>query len=125
MTDPRLPVHEPRMQRERRPTISLEEAAWRVLAALQHNRDAINGATHPGEPHDKVLHFDPCTNQPGVAHVYDLVGDCAACGGAQYGADDLQNAAEGDLRAALGLERYGWQSEYPAEAFATFREAVR
>jgi len=103
---------------------SIEKAAWHVLAALEHKRDAINGNTHPGEPHDNVLHFEPCTNLPGVAHAYDLVGDCARCGGAQYGADDLENAAWGDLRAALGLPRYQWQPEYPAEAFAPFIAAL-
>jgi len=104
---------------------SIEEVAWRMLAALERNRDALNGDNHPGEPHDRYLHFDPCTNLPGVAHAYDLTGDCSMCGGAQYGSEDLVNAAWGDLRTALGLERYGWQPEYDEAAFTPLVAALQ
>ena len=105
--------------------VTIEEAAWRVLAAIEHKRDTINGQGHPGEPHDRVLaHPYSSVLGPEVA-VYETVGDCAKCGGAQYGADDLENAAWGDLREALGLRRYQWQPDYPGEAFAPYREKLR
>ncbi len=91
----------------------LRDAAERVIRATDANRDAINGGGHDG-PHDKVLHIDPCINFPGVEHVYDLIGDCAQCGGAQYGTEDELHGAIGDLRAALGYERKPWQYERDA-----------
>jgi hypothetical protein len=88
--------------------MDLRAAAEGVVLAQEHLRDAINGVAHDG-PHDKMLHFEPCTNLPGVEHVYDLTGDCAQCGGDQYGAEDAYNLALGDLREALGHERRAWE----------------
>jgi hypothetical protein len=91
----------------------LREAAERVIRATEANRDAINGVGHP-EPHDRMLHFEPCTDLPGVEHVYEVTHDCAACGGWQYGTEDELHAAMGDLRAACGYERRPWEYERPA-----------
>ena len=57
--------------REEGTTPTIEDAAWRVLAALEHKRNALNGQGHPGEDHDKWLHIEPGHSLPGVAHVYD------------------------------------------------------
>jgi hypothetical protein len=97
----------------------LRAAAERVIRATEAVRDAINGQGHEG-PHDKMLHFDPCTNLPDVAHVYDLTGDCAMCGSMQYGAEDELHGAIGDLREALGYARRPWEYERP-EPFAVPR----
>lgn len=91
----------------------LREAAQALVDADEASRDAANGIGHPG-PHDREIHMDPCTNMPGIEHVYDLVGDCAQCGGAQYGTGDARNLALGDLRAALGMERRPWEERYDA-----------
>jgi hypothetical protein len=86
----------------------LMTAARAFVAADEAVRDAINGGGHPGE-HDRLLHFEPCNFLSGVAHVYDLSGDCSACGGAQYGTEADRNLAMGDLREALGMERRPWE----------------
>ena len=91
---------------------AIERAAHRVIRATEANRDAINGVGHPG-PHDRMLHFDPCTNLPGVEHVYDITSDCAQCGGRQYGTEDELNGAMGDLREACGYARRPWEYERP------------
>lgn len=88
---------------------ALEQAARRVIRAVDANRDARNGAGHPGEPHD----WDLWESMGGEVEVYNTVGDCAACGGAQYGTDDEMNGAIGDLRAALDMERLPWEYERP------------
>lgn len=87
---------------------TLRAAAEAVIAATEANRDAINGIGHPGEEHDRAIHMDPCTSDPGV-HVYSPSTDCAACGGAEYGTEDALHLAMGDLRAACGLERRAWE----------------
>ena len=84
----------------------LREAAERVIVAADACRDAINGLGHPGEKHDRYIHFGP---SPGGIEIFDQVGDCAACGGAQYGTEDTLSEAYGDLRAALGQERKPWE----------------
>lgn len=90
----------------------LREAALEVVRAQEAVRQAINGFGHEGEEHDQVLHFHGlCTPE---YEVLDSVGDCAACGGAQYGTEDDLNRAYGRLRAALSLEVRPW--EYPEEA---------
>ena len=82
-------------------------AAQAVLDAADAYRDALNGAGHPGEDHDTWLR-EP--RDPNAAfHIYDTVGDCSACGGAQYGTEDALTQAYGDLRAALGHDRLPWE----------------
>lgn len=88
--------------------LTLEGAAREVVAAVEAQRDAINGIGHPGREHDTVLR-EPRDPDASV-HIYDTVGDCAACGGAQYGSDDRMNLAMGDLREALGMERRPWET---------------
>ena len=88
---------------------TIEKAARRVLRAVDANRDAINGQGHPGEGHDRML----WSSLGGDIEVYSTVDDCAACGGAQYGTEDELQAAHGDLRAALGMERLPWEYERP------------
>jgi hypothetical protein len=90
-------------------TAKLRAAAIEVLRATDAYRDAVNGVGHKGEPHDRMLHFDPCTADPTV-HLYDLSGDCANCGGAQYGTEDELHRAIGDLREAVGQDRYPWET---------------
>ena len=80
-----------------------------MLNAVDANRDAINGQGHEGS-HDRAVHMDPCTSIPDL-HIYDTFGDCAACGGAQYGTEDTLSQAYGDLRAALGQPRKPWEYE--------------
>jgi hypothetical protein len=84
---------------------SLEVAATEVLRAADALRDARNGEGHPGEPHDKLLHMQPF----GEVEVFDLVDDCSACGGAQYGTEYELYRAYGDLREALGQPRMAWE----------------
>lgn len=92
-------------------TDELRDAALEVVRAQEAVREAINGFGHPSEPHDDALASprDPRAE----FYVIDQVGDCATCGGAQYGAEDELNRAYGRLRAALGLEVRPW--EYPDE----------
>ena len=89
-----------------------------MLRAVDANRDAINGLGHSGEPHDRMLHFEPCCAGAPAMHVYSTSAGCAACGGAQYGTGDELNAAHGDLRAALAMERLPWEYERPEPAEA-------
>lgn len=91
----------------------MAEEAARLRAALlalvnaeEAWRDALNGNGHDPEPHDQLLH-EPSN---GVIEAFDLVGDCAACGGAQYGADHERSLAFGDAREALGMERRAWEA---------------
>ena len=83
----------------------LETAARAVLRAADALRDAINGKGHPGDPHDRDL----WRRLPGDVQIYSPVGDCAHCGGAQYGAEGTLTQAYGDLRAALGEARLPWE----------------
>lgn len=86
----------------------IRDAAENVIRATDANRDAINGIGHPGEPHDRDVHMDPCTSDP-ETHIYLPSSDCAACGGVEYGTEDALTGAIGDLRAALGHERLPWE----------------
>jgi hypothetical protein len=79
----------------------LATAARAVLRAVDAYRDAVNGAGHPGTPHDDVL-------WPGGS-IRDYVDDCSACGGAQYGTEDALNRAYGALRDAVGEPRKPWE----------------
>lgn len=79
----------------------LRDAALTLVRAYDANVDALNGSGHEG-PHDKDIHIDPCTNLPGVLHVYDITGDCGQCGGAQYGTEDAVQAAIVAVKWALG-----------------------
>lgn len=90
----------------------LETAARALVAAQEAVRVAINGDGHPGTPHDRAIHMDPCTADPDI-HVYSPSSDCAACGGAGYGSDDQLNGAMGDLRRALGMEVRPWEMYGP------------
>lgn len=81
--------------------MSLHDAALSLVRAYDAYNDALNGLGHPGEAHDRVLHFEPCTNLPGVAHVYSDSSDCAACGGAQYGSEHDVQVAVVALKLAL------------------------
>jgi hypothetical protein len=83
-----------------------------VIAAVDAYRDAVNGLGHPGEEHNRDLHFEPCPLAP-EGHIYDMTGDCSACGGAQYGTEDALTHAHLALRDALGLPRQTWQEYYP------------
>lgn len=90
--------------------MKLREAAMRLVEAQELNRDAINGMGHEGEPHDKVLHPDP---PPGADFdVFDITGDCSACGGAQYGTEDALTAAYAQLRFVLGLPLRPWEAHH-------------
>ena len=80
----------------------LRTAAANVLRLEDAHRDAVNGQGHPGEDHDDVL-------GDRLGTVSSLVGDCAGCAAAQYGIEDEQNRAWGDLREALGQERKPWE----------------
>lgn len=80
-------------------------AARYVVLASEAVRDACNGYGHSGRDHDRMLHFA----SDGPVQIYDQVGDCAGCGGAEYGAEDTLNAAMGDLREALGMKRRPWE----------------
>ena len=80
---------------------ALREAATTLVRAYDANVDALNGKGHEG-PHNRDLHFDPCTDLPGVEHVYETTHDCSACGGAQYGSEtDVQDAIVA-VKEALG-----------------------
>ncbi len=85
--------------------MTLYAAARAVLRAADAYRDAINGHGHPGEPHDQMLWH----RLPGGVQIYSPVGDCAHCGGAQYGAEDTLTQAYGDLREAVGEPRRPWE----------------
>jgi hypothetical protein len=87
---------------------SLRAAALEVLRATDANRDALNGEGHSGL-HNQDIHFDPCTDLSGVAHIYDITGDCSACGGAQYGSDDDLQRAIVRLRLVLGEPLQPWE----------------
>jgi hypothetical protein len=89
-------------------TIDLRQAALAVVEAHEAVRDALNGMGHDGEPHDDAL--APERDPRAEFYIIDQVGDCAACGGARYGAEMTENAAFGQLRAALGLEVRPWES---------------
>lgn len=84
---------------------TLRAAATEVLRAADAYRDTLNGLGHPGEPHDRVLH---AAMARGV-EVFDLVGDCSACGGRQYGTEYELQGAYGGLREALGQPRLPWE----------------
>ena len=84
---------------------TVEDAARAVLDAADALRDAINGQGHPGEEHNRDL-WQPL---PGDMQIYSPVGDCSACGGAEYQAEDALAVAYGDLRAALGRPRLPWE----------------
>lgn len=88
----------------------LERAAQAVLDATDALRDAINGIGHQGRSHDDVL--APPRDPRAEFAIIDTVGDCSACGGAQYGCEDTLNAAIGNLRVALGHERLPWEPDY-------------
>lgn len=83
----------------------LRTAAKDVLRAVDAHREAVNGQGHPDEPHDRML-WHPL---PGDIQIYSAVGDCAMCGGAQYGTEDSLNEAYGDLREALDEPRLPWE----------------
>lgn len=85
--------------------MNIEAAARAVLRAVDARRDALNGLGHPGEDHDRML-WHP---SGGDYAIYSTVGDCAACGGADYGTDDALNVAYGDLREAVGEQRLPWE----------------
>ena len=89
---------------------NLRKAAENVLRAVDTYRDAVNGEGHGDEDHDRYLHMDPCTSLRGVQHVYDPVGDCSACGGAQYGTDAELQHAYGALRVAVGQKPKPWEA---------------
>lgn len=84
---------------------ALLASARAVLRAVDAHRDAVNGLAHPDEPHDRWL-WQPSA---GDVQIYSSVGDCAACGGAQYGTEDDLNMAHGDLREAVGETRLPWE----------------
>ena len=86
---------------------ALVVAGRAVIEADDRYRDAKNGLGHPGTPHDRDL------RDPGGSF-YDPIGDCAACGGAQYGTDDEQQRAHVRLRLSLGLPLQGWQEHWRA-----------
>lgn len=83
----------------------LRAALLALVDAEEAVRAAHNGLGHAPNPHDRMLH-EP---SGGDVQVFDLVGDCAACGGAQYGADHEKNYAVGDAREALGMDRRPWE----------------
>lgn len=85
----------------------LHDTALAVVLAQEKVRDSINGGGHPGADHDAWLREPRDPNA--AVHIYDTVGDCAACGGSQYGAEYELNIAFGDLREALGMERRAWE----------------
>lgn len=85
---------------------ALHEAAVAVLAATDALRDAGNGHGHPGEAHDHVL--GDLLSRP--HRVCDPIADCAACGGAEYGAEDHLHRAIGRLRLAVGQEPKPWEA---------------
>lgn len=87
-------------------TVDLIRAAEALLRAEDAVRDAINGLGHPGTLHDDALWMGPTIS--GVS-IRDAVADCAACGGAQYGADEERNIALGNLRVALGRKPLPWE----------------
>lgn len=87
----------------------LRQAAAAVIRATDAHRDALNGLGHEGVPHDRYLAQPPVNG----FEIRDLVGDCAACGGAQYGTEDDLQGAVADLRAALGEERKPWEWSRP------------
>jgi hypothetical protein len=72
----------------------LRTAALALVRAMDAHVDALNGQGHPGEPHDDALYFG------GI--VRDMIGDCAACGGAQYSAEDAEQRAAVAVKLALG-----------------------
>jgi hypothetical protein len=82
-----------------------------LVAAQEKYRDARNGLGHDGEKHDKALWPGPL---PGGGKLYDLVGDCAACGGAQYVAEDSLHVAFVAAKIALGLPLWPFE-EHDAE----------
>lgn len=99
----------------------LDVAARAVLRATDACRDALNGQAHEG-PHDRDVHIEPCCAgaaiDPGSVHVYDTTGDCAQCGGAQYGTEDTLQQAVVDLRLVLGeplLPHESWRAALSRE----------
>lgn len=89
--------------------MNIRKAAEEVLRCVDAYRDAQNGLGHEGTPHDRDIHIDPCTNLSYVEHIYDITGDCAGCGGAQYGTEYQLQQAYGQLRRALGQEPMAWE----------------
>lgn len=82
------------------PEETLRTAALSLVRAYDANVDAINGLGHPGEDHDTFLR-EP-RNPNAAFHIYDIVSDCAACGGAQYGSEDEVQRAIVAVKMALG-----------------------
>lgn len=72
-----------------------------AIRAKEAYRDAINGLGHPGEPHNRDLWH----SMGGDMEIYSPVGDCSACGGAQYGCEDGVEVAFDALYDAVGLPR--------------------
>ena len=91
------------------PPDALREAAERVIRAVDAYRDAVNGLGHASEPHDQVIHMEPCCAGSPEMHVYSNSTDCAACGGSEYGTEAELMTAHGDLRVALGGSRLPWE----------------
>lgn len=86
----------------------LRDAALALVDAEEALRDAINGQGHLGENHDDWLAPGGHPMGDGVV-MHDIVGDCSACGGAQYGAEDNKTRAYARLRVALGLPLRPWE----------------
>jgi hypothetical protein len=90
------------------PLFRIKEAAIGVLRAADAYRDAMNGAGHEGEPHNRDFWPGPLPNS---GKLYDMSGDCSACAGAQYGTEITLSDSYGNLRVALGQPRKPWESE--------------
>ena len=86
----------------------LRERIKDITNAADAYVDAVNGRGHEGTKHDRDL-WHP---MPGDVQVYSTVGDCAGCGGAQYGTEyELQVAyVAGKLVAGLPLRPYEEQN---------------
>lgn len=102
------------------PTVALlladvVDAAEALIRAEDAVRDSINGQGHPGRPHDDALYMG--------GPIRDTFGDCATCGGAQYGAEDTKNTAVANLRVLLGHEALPF--EFPTvTALAKLQEVM-
>ena len=78
---------------------ALTDALAGLLRARQAYIDAVNGKGHPGEEHDEALVH--ASDKDAEWRVIDVVGDCAGCGGAQYGTEDEMNHFYDEAEAAL------------------------
>lgn len=97
---------------------AVERAAREVLRTTDAYRDAQNGMAHPAEKHDRDLRR--LVGAPDF-EVYDLIGDCSACAGSQYGTEfELQQAIVG-LRLALGEPLLPFEEEHRPAALAALR----